>query len=101
MYACIDEPSSESRIDPLCFRVRGWARPPGGFAKGDVVEAWADGAVIGATAAVHERPDVTAALGLPPGTSTGFEFFAHHPSTNGAAFELQLRLRRAVFLLRA
>ena len=53
MHACIDEPSSESRVDPLCFRVRGWARPPGGFTTGDVIEAWAGGQVIGATAAVH------------------------------------------------
>ena len=49
--------------------------------------------MIGATAAVHERPDVTAALGLPPGTRTGFELFAHHPTANGAPFELQLRVR--------
>ena len=93
MQACVDEPSTGTPVDPLCFRVRGWARPPGGLSAGDVVEAWADGVVIGATAAVHERPDVTAALGLPPGTRTGFEFFAHHPAANAAAFELQLRVR--------
>ena len=94
MHACIDEPSPESRVDPLCFLVRGWIAPTAGFEAGGAVEAWAGNERLGYTSALYERPDVTAALGLPPGTRSGFEFFAHHPATGGQPFDLEIRLRR-------
>ena len=94
MHACIDEPSPESRVDPLCFLVRGWIAPTAGFEAGGAVEAWAGNERLGYTSESYERPDVTAALGLPPGTRSGFEFFAHHPATGGQPFDLEIRLRR-------
>jgi SAM-dependent methyltransferase len=94
MRACVDEPVVGKAVDPLCFLVRGWIAPALGFAAGDSVEAWSGSGRLGGTAVLHERPDVTAALGLARGTLTGFEFFAHHPEAGGKPFDMEIRLRR-------
>ena len=64
MQACVDEPVYTTPVDPLCFLVRGWIAPAAGFEAGSLVEAWAGNERLGHTAVLHDRPDVTAALGL-------------------------------------
>lgn len=94
MPAHLDEPIATSPVDPLSFRVRGWiALDP---AEGAIsrLEAWAGDVRLGHTAARYERPDVNAALGLPAGSPTGFELFAHHPGElAGRSFEVTLHAR--------
>jgi SAM-dependent methyltransferase len=92
VHGHIDVPAPGEVCDPLCFRLEGWINA--GAAQGDVVaiEAWAGGQCAGATALLFDRPDVTAAFGLPAGTRTGFRLVGHlaAPPTEG---RLELRVR--------
>ena len=90
----LDEPAAESTVDPLCFFLRGWLFAGDSHASVAAIEAWSDQTLIGETSALYERPDVTFAHRLPPGTRTGYELFAHHSSaTPGETFPVQLRAR--------
>ncbi len=95
MPAHLDAPAAGSLVDPLNFQVRGWLWL--GAAQGQIanVELWAGETLLGFTATLFARPDVTAALALPPTALAGFEFFAHHPS---AAFGTALDLRLCAWL---
>ncbi|MBI5689413.1 MAG: methyltransferase domain-containing protein [Verrucomicrobia bacterium] len=95
MPAHLDEPAAGTLVDPLCFLVRGWLWLKADQPQIAVVEAWAEDTLIGETRVLFERPDVSAAFNLPPGTPTGFELFAHHPSppADRGAFPLSLRAR--------
>ena len=90
----LDEPVPATTVDPLCFFLRGWLHLGEPHAAIAAVEAWAGDTLIGETAALYERPDVTVAHGLPAGTRTGFEIFAHHPSaTPGTSLAVTIRAR--------
>lgn len=92
----LDEPAAGTVVDPLCFFLRGWLHLGEPHAELTAVEAWADNMLIGETSGLYERADVTAALSLPPGTRTGFEFFAHHPGmTPGQPLAVSFRARLA------
>ena len=57
--------------------------PPAGMeAAIAVVEAWADETLLGESAALMSRPDVNAALALPPSALTGFALRARHPAAS-------------------
>lgn len=79
MTAHIDEPAASSPVDPLCFLVRGWVWLDLLHPEILSVEAWSGDTLAGETRALYDRPDVSVAHGLAPGTRTGFELFAHHP----------------------
>ncbi len=90
----LDEPAPGATVDPLCFFLRGWLHLGEAHAHIAAIEAWSGDTLIGETTALYERPDVTAAHRLPPGTHTGYELFAHHPSaTPGAEIPLAIRAR--------
>lgn len=94
MPAHIDEPVSDSAVDPLCFLVRGWAWLGERHTEVVAIEAWAEGTMLGATQALYDRPDVTGAHALPRGSRTGFEIFAHHRgATPGGEFPLHVCAR--------
>jgi SAM-dependent methyltransferase len=92
----LDDPPPSSRVDPLCFHVRGWLWLDARQRSVVAVEAWAGGTLIGSTKALYQRPDVNTVYSLPADTMTGFELFAHHASAApGQSFELEIRARLA------
>ncbi len=94
MRAHIDEPAPRSAIDPLCFFVRGWAWLDAAHETIAAIEAWSGEAFVGETAVHLPRPDVNAALNLPPALPCGFELFAHHPAAPpGEPLPLAVRAR--------
>ncbi|MEY4941433.1 MAG: hypothetical protein RIQ93_3168, partial [Verrucomicrobiota bacterium] len=83
-------------VDPLCLRLQGWAWFGAGQSGIVAIEAWADDRLVGETAAMHARADVSAALALPPGARPAFDFFVHDPAASlGGTLRLELRGRRA------
>ena len=99
MPAHLDAPAPSSAVDPLNFQVRGWLwlDTPAAQSSLASLELFAGDdttAPLGFTSTLYARPDVTAALGLPPDALTGFEFFAHHPTASfSAPLPLTLRAR--------
>lgn len=104
MPAHLDAPAPGTLVDPLNFQVRGWLWLDLLAAQSSIaaVEAYAtypadstaSPVLLGFTSTLYARPDVTAALALPPTALTGFEFFCHHPSPAfGAPLALALRAR--------
>ncbi|MGH7943577.1 MAG: methyltransferase domain-containing protein [Opitutaceae bacterium] len=90
----LDDPAAEVTVDPLCFLLRGWLFAGDSHASIAAIEAWSGDTLLGKTFALYPRPDVIAAHRLPPGTRTGYEIFAHHPSaTPGEAFPVHVRAR--------
>jgi SAM-dependent methyltransferase len=93
MQVTLEEPTIRP-VDPLCFRIRGWAW--GGDRHGDIVavEAWSDGQLVARSATLYARPDVAGALQVAADTPVGFELFGHHGAAapNGT-FNLAVRLR--------
>ena len=85
MPAHLDAPSPSSAVDPLNVQLRGWLWLDSAQSQIATLEAYAtapDGpdTRLGFTGTLYARPDVTAALSLPPSALTGFEFFCHHPT---------------------
>src|SRR5687768_15896089 len=94
MRANLDDPISTTRVDPLCFFVRGWVWLESAHDAIVAVEAWAGDACIGETTALTDRPDVRASLTLPLATCNGFELFVHHSTVApGASVEVSVRAR--------
>ena len=94
--ARIDEPAPGTLVDPLNVFVRGWVWLEQTQAQLAAIEAWADDTRLGETRAFYNRPDVTAALGLPGLARVGFELFAHHPTAApGRSLEIRIRARFA------
>ncbi len=92
----LDEPAASTVIDPLCCFVRGWLWLGDAHVSITAVEAWIGETLIGETSTLYERPDVTVAHWLTPGTRTGFELFAHHPTaTPGSPLKIEIRARLA------
>src|SRR5262245_46992261 len=92
--AHIDDPCADTPVDPLCFFIRGWLWLGDAQSQIAVVEAWADGILLGATAALIDRPDVRAALSLPDTARNGYELFAHHPAAKpGGESQMEIRAR--------
>jgi SAM-dependent methyltransferase len=96
MLSYLDEPGPNSLIDPLCFVARGWLWLGRDQLAVAAVEAWVGDTLIGETAALYERLDVTRAHCLAPGARAGFELFAHHPAaTPGASIKIEIQARLA------
>lgn len=94
MRAHLDEPIAGTPLDPLGFFVRGWLWLEAAHAQIAAVEILRGDALLGETRSLYARPDVSAALALPPGVATGFELFAHHAAfAPGQPFELHVRAR--------
>ena len=94
MPAHLDAPASGTPVDPLCFQVRGWLWLAAMQPVIAAVEAWSGDTLLGETATLYARPDVSTALALAPVATTGFDFFAHHPTpTFGRQLELRLHAR--------
>ena len=86
MPAHLDAPGSTTPVDPLTFQLRGWLwldtlHTQTAIASLEAHTTAPDGTdvLLGFTSTLYARPDVTAALSLPPTALTGFEFFCHHP----------------------
>ena len=86
MPAHLDAPGSTTPVDPLTFQIRGWLwldtlHTQTAIASLEAHTTAPDGTdvLLGFTSTLYARPDVTAALSLPPTAFTGFEFFCHHP----------------------
>ena len=87
MPAHLDAPGSTTPVDPLTFQLRGWLwldtlHTQTAIASLEAHTTAPDGTdvLLGFTSTLYARPDVTAALSLPPTALTGFEFFCHHPT---------------------
>ncbi|MCX6955845.1 MAG: class I SAM-dependent methyltransferase [Verrucomicrobia bacterium] len=101
MPAHLDAPAPGTPVDPLCFQLRGWLWLDSPVAQSSIATLEVYSAdthtLLGSTATLYARPDVTAALSLPTSALTGFEFFAHHsaatPATFGAPLEVRLHAR--------
>ncbi len=97
MQAILDFPSLSRAVDAARFMVRGWVwLGEGRQSEVAAVEAWSGDTLLGETSTLAPRGDVIAALGLPAGARTGFDFFAWHPlaaSVRGFDIGLRLRLR--------
>ena len=86
MPAHLDAPGSTTPVDPLTFQLRGWLwldtlHTQTAIASLEAHTTAPDGTdvLLGFTSTLYARPDVTAALSLPPTALPGFEFFCHHP----------------------
>ena len=87
MPAHLDAPGSTTPVDPLTFQLRGWLwldtlHTQTAIASLEAHTTAPDGTdvLLGFTSTLYARPDVTAALSLPPTALTGFEFFCHPPT---------------------
>jgi ubiquinone/menaquinone biosynthesis C-methylase UbiE len=90
----LDEPAPAATVEPLCFFLRGWLHLGEAHPSIAAIETWSGDILIGETSALYERPDVTVAHWLAPGTRTGYEIFAHHPyAAPGAEIPLAIRAR--------
>jgi SAM-dependent methyltransferase len=92
----IDAPVPGVLFDPADFRVRGWLWLEQRHDQIAAVEALDRERVLGwaEVATFHERADVNSKYGLAPGTRTGFEFPARHPTAlPREPFELLIRAR--------
>ena len=95
VQAVIDAPTEAAEVDRFAFLAVGWAWA------GDphqlriaAIEAWGDGTLLGEANVLDYRPDVCAALGLPPIWRTGFRIVAsHRGAPRGGKFEIEIRVR--------
>lgn len=83
MHSALDWPRVEEPSDPLNLRVEGWVFVEGRQAAITSVEVGVGGRVIGRTTLLFKRPDVSAALAIPPETETGFALRLHAPDLVG------------------
>jgi SAM-dependent methyltransferase len=99
MPAHLDAPAPSTVVDPLSFQLRGWLwlDTPAAQSAIAFLEAFAaddTSAPLGFTSTLYARPDVTAALSLPPSALTGFEFFCHHPAAKfGESLNIRVHAR--------
>ena len=95
MPAHLDHPQPGVPFDPVEFWILGWLWLPERHGEVVAVEAWHGETQLGAipSAALFERPDVSAQLAIPAGTATGFAFAAHHLTAPTHPFELSLCAR--------
>jgi hypothetical protein len=61
----LDAPLPLTTVDPLCLAIRGWVWLEADHPAIAAIEAHCGEALTGSTSALHARPDVTRALGLP------------------------------------
>jgi SAM-dependent methyltransferase len=94
MLSYLDEPAPGAAIDPLCFLARGWLWLGPDQPAIAAVETWVGDVLVGETTALYDRPDVTRAHCLAPGSRAGFELFAHHPAaTPGTTLKINIHAR--------
>ncbi len=92
----LDDPVAGAVIDPLSFFVRGWVWLGDDHAGIAAVEIWNATTMVGETAALYPREDVSTALQLPKETRAGFELFAHDSAAApGQPLDVHLRIRFA------
>ena len=90
----VDEPAAGTIIDPAGFFVRGWLWLESWHPALDLIEAWSGDTLLGSTATLYDRPDVTQELGLTLGISTGFGLSACHPRAKpGEPVMIEIRAR--------
>ena len=93
-HAVIDKPAANSVVDRFVFRIEGWVWFGDDQDRIAAIEAWSGSVLLGETALLFPRPDVSAALGLPPHSATGFQVVAGHPDApRGASFEIAIGVR--------
>ena len=93
-HAVIDNPAAHGVVDRFAFPVVGWIWLGDEQDRIAAVEAWSGPVLLGDTALLFPRPDVSGALGLPPHAATGFEVIAGHPDApRGASFEFAIIVR--------
>ena len=80
----LDRPPEGAACDPLGFFVEGWIHDGEGKPDFEAIEVVCAGEKIGETSVLSERRDVSAALGLPPGSRTGFQILCHAVLSAGA-----------------
>ena len=73
----IDKPTADSVCEPMSFSVEGWVLGEDRATAIESIAVHADGALVGRTRHLAERPDVCDALRLPAGTRTGFQIQCH------------------------
>ena len=93
MPAVIDSPNAAHAVDAHRFLVHGWLWLGDTQPEVAAIEAWGETGLLGETASLLARPDVTAALVLPAASATGFTLSAHCAAEPGHTFELSLRAR--------
>jgi SAM-dependent methyltransferase len=94
MPGYLDEPTSPTPVDPLCFYARGWVWLEADHEQIAAVELWCGETLLGETSHFTDRPDVRSAFKLAHQVRHGFDLFAHHPSaTPGASFAIDVRAR--------
>jgi len=92
MPAAIDNPLANAICDPAELRVEGWIHLGDDHAKISTIELYADDRLAGLTHTLSPRPDVNAALSLPPSILTGFQIDARCSGiAPSASFSLQVR----------
>jgi SAM-dependent methyltransferase len=92
----IDAPVAGVLFDPAAFKVRGWLWLEERHGDVAAVEALDGNQLLGSAevSTFHERLDVSSRYGLAPGTRTGFDFPARHPTARPREpFELLIRAR--------
>jgi SAM-dependent methyltransferase len=93
-HAVIDKPAAKAVVDRFVFPVEGWIWFGAEQDRVAAVEAWSGPVLLGETALLFPRPDVSAALGLPPHAATGFKVVAGNPeAARGASFDMAVRVR--------
>lgn len=88
----LDTPSPAAAVYADCISVSGWVHAPGFDMSQCHVRAWLGDSVIGETRLIFVRPDVCAALGLPPDTKTGFRFLGRAVTGGGGVSDAEIRV---------
>ena len=88
----LDAPTKGSAVYADCISVSGWVHAPDLDMSQCHVRAWLGDTVIGETRLIFVRPDVCAALGLPPDAKTGFRFLARAAVGGEAVAEAEVRV---------
>jgi SAM-dependent methyltransferase len=96
MPAHLDRPSDAEIVDRFGFFAIGWIWLEKDQRRVEAVEVWNDGNCAAETNALYLRPDVCAALGLPPDTRTGFRILVSVPEApRGKPLDVSVRVRFA------
>jgi SAM-dependent methyltransferase len=101
VYAFIEQPAPESLQDALSLRVEGWFYGGAQHEAIIAIEIYLAGQLSGRTEILYGRKDVEDALGLAPGSPTGFALLISAPSLLGQSsvlFECCALLRGGVRL---
>jgi SAM-dependent methyltransferase len=94
MPIIIDEPISGALVSSSGFLVRGWLWLESAHDNIAAIEAWVEQTLVGEAHRLESRPDVNAALNLPPDICTGFRMIARlHRCVEAEPVALNFRAR--------